>query len=98
MTIEMKKEAKSLTLKIAGRLDTTSAPEMEKAVKENIGGIEKLVIDMEKLEYISSAGLRMLLSAKKKMDEQGSIKIKNVSKAIMEVFEITGFNEIMTIE
>jgi len=98
MTIEMKKESKSLTLKIAGRLDTMSAPEMEKAVKENIDGVEKLVIDMEKLEYISSAGLRVLLSAKKKMDEQGSMKIKNVSEAIMEVFEITGFNEIMTIE
>ena len=98
MTIEIKKEAKSLILKIAGRLDTTSAPEMEKAVKENISGVEKLIIDMEKLEYISSAGLRVLLSAKKKMDDTGSVKIKNVSEPIMEVFEITGFNEILTIE
>ena len=98
MTIEKKKDGNKLTFRIAGRLDTTYAPEMEKAVKENIGGIEELVIDMEKLEYISSAGLRVLLSAKKKMDEQGSMKIKNVSEAIMEVFEITGFNEIMTIE
>ena len=98
MTIEIKKEAKSLILKIAGRLDTTSAPEMEKAVKENISGVEKLIIDMEKLEYISSAGLRVLLSANKKMDEQGSMKIKNVSEAIMEVFEITGFADILDIE
>ena len=98
MTIEMKKEAKKLTLKIAGRLDTTSAPEMEKAVKENIGGIEELVIDLGQLEYISSAGLRVLLSAQKTMNGQGSMKVINVSDTIMEIFEITGFNEIMTIE
>jgi len=98
MTIEMKKEAKKLTLKIAGRLDTTSAPEMEKAVKENIGGIEELVIDLGQLEYISSAGLRVLLSAQKTMNTQGSMKVVNVSDTIMEIFEITGFNEIMTIK
>ncbi|MBQ5562255.1 MAG: STAS domain-containing protein [Clostridia bacterium] len=98
MTIEMKKEKKSLTLKIAGRLDTTSAPEMEKAVKENIGSVEELVIDMENLEYISSAGLRVLLSAQKTMNGQGSVKVINVSDTIMEIFEITGFNEIMTIK
>ena len=98
MTIEMKKEKKSLTLKIAGRLDTTSAPEMEKAVKENIGRVEELVIDMENLEYISSAGLRVLLSAQKTMNGQGSMKVINVSDTIMEIFEITGFNEIMTIK
>ena len=98
MTIEIKKEAKSLILKITGRLDTTSAPEMEKAVKENISGVEKLIIDMEKLEYISSAGLRVLLSAQKTMNGQGSMKVINVSDTIMEIFEITGFNEIMTIE
>ena len=98
MTIEIKKEAKSLILKIAGRLDTTSAPEMEKAVNENISGVEELVIDMENLEYISSAGLRVLLSAQKTMNGQGSMKVINVSDAIMEIFEITGFNEIMTIE
>ena len=98
MTIEMKKEKKSLTLKIAGRLDTMSAPEMEKAVKENIGSVEELVIDMENLEYISSAGLRVLLSAQKTMNGQGSMKVINVSDTIMEIFEITGFNEIMTIK
>ena len=98
MTIEIKKEAKSLILKIAGRLDTTSAPEMEKAVKENISGVEKLIIDMEKLEYISSAGLRVLLSAQKTMNGQGSMKVIHVSDTIMEIFEITGFNEIMTIK
>ena len=98
MTIEIKKEAKSLMLKIAGRLDTTSAPEMEKAVKENISGVEKLIIDMEKLEYISSAGLRVLLSAQKTMNGQGSMKVIHVSDTIMEIFEITGFNEIMTIK
>ena len=97
MTIEIKKEAKSLILKIAGRLDTTSAPEMEKAVKENISGVEKLIIDMEKLEYISSAGLRVLLSAQKTMNGQGSMKVIHVSDTIMEIFEITGLNEIMTI-
>ena len=98
MTIEIKKERKKLTLKIAGRLDTTFAPQMEKAVNENISGVEELVIDMENLEYISSAGLRVLLSAQKTMNGQGSMKVINVSDTIMEIFEITGFNEIMTIE
>ena len=98
MKIEMKKDEKSLILKIAGRLDTMSAPEMEKAVKENISGVEELVIDMEKLEYISSAGLRVLLSAQKTMNGQGSMKVINVSDTIMEIFEITGFSEIMTIK
>ena len=75
MKIEKKKDGNKLTFKVAGRLDTTYAPEMEKAVKENISGVEELVIDMEKLEYISSAGLRVLLSAQKTMNGQGSIKV-----------------------
>ena len=81
-----------------GRLDTVTAPEMEAVMKEVIPGTELLVLDLEKLEYISSAGLRVLLSAQKAMNKQGEMKVKNANETIMEIFEVTGFTDILTIE
>ncbi|MBR5250611.1 MAG: STAS domain-containing protein, partial [Clostridia bacterium] len=78
--------------------DTTTAPSLEKTIKEDIGDTKNLVIDLKGLEYISSAGLRVLLSAQKKMQQIGGLKILNVGESIMEVFKITGFDEILTIE
>ena len=98
--MELTKEAKGSALNIAldGRLDTTTAPQLEAEVVGNLGGVEKLVIDMEKLVYVSSAGLRVLLKAQKVMNKQGSMLIKNVSPEIKEIFEVTGFDELLTIE
>ena len=81
-----------------GRLDTVTAPEMEKALKELIPGITELTLDFEKLEYISSAGLRVLLSAQKTMNQQGKMKLCNVNETIMEIFEVTGFSDILSVE
>lgn len=81
-----------------GRLDTTTAPELEKELKGALDGASELTLDFEKLEYISSAGLRVLLSAKKALARQGDMKIKNVNETIMEIFDVTGFSEILTIE
>ena len=83
---------------IVGRLDTTTAPQLEAELKNSLNGVEELVIDLARLEYISSAGLRVLLSAQKVMNAQGSMKIVNVIPEVMEVFEITGFTDILTIE
>ena len=93
-TIENGKAALSLE----GRLDTTTAPELEKALKEALDGVSELTLDFSGLEYISSAGLRVLLSAQKTMNKQGSMKLLNVSETIMEIFEVTGFSDILTIE
>lgn len=98
MEISMKKDAKNLVVSLVGRLDTTTAPQLEAKLKEEIDGVEKLVIDFEKLEYISSAGLRVILAAQKIMNKQGSMVVCNVNSEIMEVFEITGFSDILTIE
>ena len=98
MTIEFKKHAKETTIVVVGRLDTITAPVLEKAIEENIGGIKSLVLDMAGLEYISSAGLRVLLAAQKKMQKIGSMKLINVCEAVMEVFEMTGFADILVIE
>ena len=87
-----------LTLSIEGRLDTLTAPELEKTIDNDLGGIEKLVLDLEKLDYISSAGLRVLLHAEKIMQRLGGMRVKNVSEAVMEIFAVTGFDEILTIE
>lgn len=87
-----------LTLSIEGRLDTLTAPELEKTIDNDLGGIEKLVLDLEKLDYISSAGLRVLLHAEKIMQRLGGMRIKNVSETVMEIFAVTGFDEILTIE
>ena len=83
---------------LEGRLDTTTAPELEEALKTALDGTSELVMDFEKLEYISSAGLRVLLSAQKQMMKQGSMKLVHVAETVMEIFEVTGFSDILTIE
>lgn len=98
MTIEKNVNATTVTLKIAGRLDTTTAPELEAAIDASLSVARELVLDFTDLEYISSAGLRVLLKAQKSMQKNGSMKICNANESIMEVFEITGFADILTIE
>lgn len=98
MTIEKTITESTLCLKVIGRLDTTTAPQLEAELKQNIGGITELTMDFSGLEYMSSAGLRVLLSAQKVMNRQGKMIVKNVNDTIMEVFEITGFVDILTIE
>lgn len=98
LNIEKKTEGKSLVMKLVGRLDTTTAPEVEKEVKEGIEGIENLTFDIASLEYISSAGLRVLLSAQKIMNKQGNMVVKNASDEVKEIFEVTGFADILTLE
>ena len=98
MTIEKNLNGKELTVAITGRLDTTTAPQLEAEFKQNIDGIEKLILDFSALEYLSSAGLRVLLSAQKVMNKQGEMIIKNVNETINEIFEVTGFIDILTIE
>ncbi len=87
-----------LTVALEGRLDTTTAPELEQSLQESISDASELVMDFEKLEYISSAGLRVLLSAQKIMNRQGSMKVIHVNETIMEILEVTGFVDILTIE
>jgi len=84
--------------KLEGRLDTVTAADLENALKDSLDGVTELTFDFEKLDYISSAGLRVLLSAQKTMNKQGSMKIINVNDIIMEIFEVTGFSDILTIE
>ena len=87
-----------LTVALSGRLDTTTAPELEKELKASLDGVSALTIDMAALEYISSAGLRVLLSAQKTMNKQGEMKVVHVGETIMEIFEVTGFSDILSIE
>ena len=87
-----------LTLALDGRVDTTTAPELEQAVKSNLDGVTELVLDFSKLNYISSAGLRVLLSSQKVMNKRGSMTITNVNDIVMEILEVTGFADILTIE
>ena len=98
MTIEIKRSADVTTIELAGRLDTTTAPALDKAINSDIGDTKSLILNMKGLKYISSAGLRVLLSAQKKMRKSGSMKLTNVCEDIMEVFEMTGFSDILTIE
>ena len=98
MTMEIKKNAEATVIEVVGRLDTTSAPALEKAINEDIGDAKNLVLDMKGVQYISSAGLRVLLGAQKKMQKIGSMKVVNVCEAVMEVFEMTGFADILVIE
>lgn len=98
MTVEIKKNAEATTLEIAGRLDTITAPTLDKTISEDLADTQNLVLDLKGLEYISSAGLRVLLSAQKKIQKVGSMKVKNVCNEVMDVFEITGFVDILTIE
>lgn len=96
MTINKNKYENTLTVVIEGRLDTTTAPQLEAELKESLKGITTLVIDMSALEYISSAGLRVLLSAQKIMNKQGEMKVAGASETIMEIFEVTGFSDIFS--
>ena len=98
MTIKKEQNGQELSIALEGRLDTTTSPELEAELKGSLDGITSLTIDLAALDYISSAGLRVLLSAQKTMNKQGSMVVKNVSEEIMEVFEVTGFSDILTIE
>ena len=90
--------AEELTVTLVGRLDTTTAPDLEAELKDALTGIKKLVFDIEKLEYISSAGLRVLLSNQKIMNKQGEMIIRNASEDVKEIFDVTGFCDILTLE
>ena len=98
MTIEIKRNAEETVIELVGRLDTTTAPALDKTVNDDIVGTKNLVLDLKGLEYISSAGLRVILGAQKKMQKIGSMKVINVCEAVMEVFEMTGFADILVIE
>ena len=98
MTIEIKKNAEQTVIVLAGRLDTTTAPALDKTINNDIEGAKNLVLDFKSLEYISSAGLRVLLGAQKKMQKIGTMKVTNVCEEVMEVFEMTGFADILVIE
>ena len=98
MTISAEKNNNQVTLKIEGRLDTTTAPSLEKVINELPANVTELKLDMSQLAYVSSAGLRVLLSAQKKMNKIGSMKLTGVCEEVMEVFEMTGFADILDIE
>ena len=98
MTIEIRKNNQETIIEIAGRLDTVTAPALDKTINEDIGDTKSLVLDLKNMEYISSAGLRVLLSAQKKMQKAGSMKLTGVCEEVMEVFEMTGFADILVIE
>ena len=98
MTINKTKNDSALTIALEGRLDTITAPELEAELKEALVGTEELTFDFSKLEYISSAGLRVLLSTQKIMAARGGMKVTNVNELVNEVFEVTGFSDILTIE
>ena len=98
MKIEHKENGTELTVALEGRLDTTTAPELEADLKNSLDGLTVLILDFEKLEYISSAGLRVLLSAQKVMNRQGEMKVLHVNETILDIFEVTGFSDILTIE
>lgn len=98
MTIEIKRIIEDTIIEVSGRLDTITAPELEKAIAEDIDGTKNLVLDIKGIEYISSAGLRVLLAAQKKISKNGLMKVINVCPEVMEIFEITGFIDILNIE
>ena len=97
MTIEKKNEGNRLVLAVSGRLDTMTAPELENVIKENLEGTEELTLDFDNLEYISSAGLRVVLGARKAMGD-GEFAVRNLCSDVREIFDITGFSDIITIE
>ena len=98
MTIEKKINGSEATLAVAGRLDTQTAPELEAVLDGILSGLKDLTLELSGLEYVSSAGLRVILKAQKAMNAQGSMKLTGVNDSIMEVFDITGFLDILTIE
>ena len=98
MKITKKQDGTQLTIALEGRLDTTTAPELEKELKDSLGGATELTLDFSKLDYISSAGLRVLLQAHKTMAGKGGMKVTNVNEIVGEVFDVTGFADILNIE
>ena len=98
MTIEIMKSEEETIIEIVGRLDTITAPALDKTINEDIGDTKNLVLDVKGMEYISSAGLRVLLSAQKRMQKIGSMKVTGVCEEVMEVFEMTGFADILVVE
>ena len=98
MEIKKNQDGSKLNVSLIGRLDTTTAPELESSLKDDIANLTELIFDFSALEYISSAGLRVLLSSQKTMNKQGSMKITNVNETIRDIFDVTGFSDILTIE
>ena len=98
MEIRKEKKASALSLAIEGRIDTTTAPQLEAELRSDIDGVTELYLDFTGVEYISSAGLRVLLSAQKLMSRQGKMVLSHMNESVMEVFEVTGFSDILTIE
>ena len=98
MTIEKNLSGTELTIVLTGRLDTTTAPQLEAEMKTSLAGVEHLIFDFEALDYLSSAGLRVLLAAQKQMNKQGDMVVRNVNETIAEIFDVTGFADILTIE
>lgn len=98
MTIDKKLDGAELTIALSGRLDTITAPQLEADLKNSLPGVEHLVLDFAELAYLSSAGLRVLLGAQKQMNKQGDMLLRNVNDTISEIFEVTGFADILTIE
>ena len=98
MTIAKQQNGSALTLALEGRLDTVTSPELEKELKASLNGADSLILDFSKLDYISSAGLRVLLSAHKQMSTKGGMKVTNVNEIVREVFDVTGFADILTVE
>lgn len=98
MEIIKQENGENLTIALVGRLDTATAPQLESELKQSLDGVKNLVLDLEKLEYMSSAGLRLLLSSQKQMSKQGTMKVIHVNEVIMDIFEVTGFSDILTIE
>lgn len=98
MTINTKQEGTQLTISLEGRLDTVTAPELEDVIKEKLHGVTELIMDLKDIAYVSSAGLRVLLSAQKVMNRQGSMVIRNANEDVMEIFDVTGFVDILNIE
>ena len=98
MTIEKHRQGAELTVMLEGRLDTVSAPDFDAVVKNELLGVDTFILDLKKLQYTSSAGLRVILIAQKTMNKQGKLILKNVSEAVMEVFEMTGLSDLLTIE
>ncbi len=97
MTIKETREGNKLCVALEGRLETTTAPDFEELIKTKLDGITELILDFSKVEYVSSAGLRVILSAQKKMNVQGSMKVTGVNEIIGEIFDVTGFSDILTI-
>lgn len=98
MNIQKALSGAALTVALEGRLDTMTAPKLEEELRGSVDGVSRLVFDLAKLEYISSAGLRVLLAMQKLMNQQGEMMLQNVNEAVMEVFEVTGFSDILSIE